>query len=278
MVIGSRVGGRLALRPTDILGMALVLVTLSFVIAAPVLAPFDPNQSDLSAIFNPPGSAGHFLGTDQLGRDVWSRVIWAARPGLLEGVLPVAVATIVGYFLGIISGFGGRATDTITMRLVDVMLAIPPVLMAIVVAATLGPGLRNLVIAMTVVLVAPIARVARGTVLSIKERDYIRSARSLGASERFILFRHIMPNAIGPTLAYSFPLVGIMIVFGAGLSFVGLGVQPPTADWGRMVHEGRIILGTSPHVSTFPGLAIFLVGLGFILVGDWVKRLIGGEA
>ena len=122
MVIGSRVGGRLALRPADILGMALVLVTLSFVIAAPVLAPFDPNQSDLSAIFHPPGSEGHFLGTDQLGRDVWSRLIWAARPGLLEGVLPVAVATIVGYFLGIVSGFGGRATDTITMRLVDLSL------------------------------------------------------------------------------------------------------------------------------------------------------------
>ena len=273
MAIVSRVRGYL--RIADLVGIALVLVAVAFAVAAPILAPYDPNQGDLPIAFQPPGMVGHFLGTDGLGRDVWSRLIWGARPGLLQGVVPVLAATVVGYGLGIVSGFGGRAADTITMRVVDIFLAIPPVLMGIAVAAALGPGLRNLVIAMTAVLIAPIARVSRGTVQSLKERDYVRAARSLGAPRWFILLRHIMPNALAPTLAYAFPLVGIMVVFGAGLSFVGLGVQPPTADWGRMVNEGRIILATAPHVATLPGLAIFIVGLGFILVGDWVQRLLG---
>ena len=265
---------RADLRPADIVGIVLVLMALAFALAAPLLAPYDPNQGDLVKAFQPLGTAGHFLGTDELGRDLWSRLIWGARPGLVQGVLPVLVATLVGYVVGIISGFGGTAGDAVTMRVVDIFLAIPPVLMGIAVAAALGPGLRNLVIAMTAVLIAPIARVSRGTVQSLKERDYVRAARSLGAPRWFILLRHIAPNALGPTLAYAFPLVGIMVVFGAGLSFVGLGVQPPTADWGRMVNEGRVILATAPHVSTLPGLAIFIVGLGFILVGDWVQRLL----
>lgn len=272
MAIATRV--RAGLRPADIVGLVLVLVALVFAVAAPLLAPYDPNQGDLANAFQPPGTTGHFLGTDELGRDLRSRLIWGARPGLLQGVLPVLVATLVGYVLGVVSGFGGTVGDTITMRVVDIFLAIPPVLMGIAVAAALGPGLRNLVIAMTAVLIAPIARVSRGTVQSLKERDYVRAARSLGAPRWFILLRHIVPNALGPTLAYAFPLVGIMVVFGAGLSFVGLGVQPPTADWGRMVNEGRVILATAPHVSTLPGLAIFVVGLGFILVGDWIQRLL----
>ena len=265
---------RAGLRPADVVGITLVLVALAFALAAPALAPYDPNQGDLVIAFQPPGTPDHILGTDELGRDLWSRLIWGARPALVQGVLPVLVATLVGYILGIISGFGGAVGDTITMRVVDIFIAIPPVLMGIAVAAALGPGLRNLVIAMTAVLIAPIARVSRGTVQSLKERDYVRAARSLGAPRWFILLRHIVPNALGPTLAYAFPLVGIMVVFGAGLSFVGLGVQPPTADWGRMVNEGRVILATAPHVSTLPGLAIFIVGLGFILVGDWVQRLL----
>ncbi len=265
---------RAGLRPADVVGITLVLVALAFALAAPALAPYDPNQGDLVIAFQPPGTPDHILGTDELGRDLWSRLIWGARPALVQGVLPVLVATLVGYILGIISGFGGAVGDTITMRVVDIFIAIPPVLMGIAVAAALGPGLRNLVIAMTAVLIAPIARVSRGTVQSLKERDYVRAARSLGAPRWFILLRHIVPNALGPTLAYTFPLVGIMVVFGAGLSFVGLGVQPPTADWGRMVNEGRVILATAPHVSTLPGLAIFIVGLGFILVGDWVQRLL----
>ena len=265
---------RAGLRPADVVGITLVLVALAFALAAPALAPYDPNQGDLVIAFQPPGTPDHILGTDELGRDLWSRLIWGARPALIQGVLPVLVATLVGYILGIISGFGGAVGDTFTMRVVDIFIAIPPVLMGIAVAAALGPGLRNLVIAMTAVLIAPIARVSRGTVQSLKERDYVRAARSLGAPRWFILLRHIVPNALGPTLAYAFPLVGIMVVFGAGLSFVGLGVQPPTADWGRMVNEGRVILATAPHVSTLPGLAIFIVGLGFILVGDWVQRLL----
>jgi peptide/nickel transport system permease protein len=163
------------------------------------------------------------------------------------------------------------------MRGVDILLALPPVMMAIAVAATLGPGVRNVVLAMTIVLVAPMTRVARGAVLSVKNEVYVTAARSLGVSERRIFVRHVLPNAASPIIAYAFSLVGIMIVFAAGLSFLGLGVQPPTADWGRMVNEGRVLLSTDPWLSTLPGLAIFFVGLGFGLVGEWLDDLVGGR-
>lgn len=255
-------------------GLAIVLVSL-FLAAFPFLLRLpEPAASDLNIRLLRPFSGGHLLGTDQLGRDLLSRLIWGVRPALIQGLLSVALAAVIGYALGALAGFFGGLPEFITMRLVDMLLAIPPVMMAIAVAATLGPGLRNVVIAMTLVLIAPMARVARGAVLGVKDREYVVAARSIGARNYSILLRHIVPNTLSPVIAYAIPLIGIMIVFGSGLSFIGLGVPPPKADWGRMVNESRTILSTSPYLATLPGLAIFLLGLGFNLMGDWVDELL----
>ena len=189
----------------------------------------------------------------------------------------MAVAMIVGSVVGGISGFLGGATESVTMRIVDVFVAIPPVMLGIAIAATLGSGVRNVVIAMSILLIAPMTRVARGAVLAVKNEMYVTAARSVGVTERRILYYHVLPNAASSIIAYAFSLVGIMIVFAAGLSFIGLGVQPPTPDWGGMVNEGRALLSTAPWVATLPGLAIFIVGLGFGLLGEWVDELVGAR-
>ncbi len=258
-----------------LVGFVIVALTLLAAIFVPLLGLASPTATDVSAELQSPLSSGHLLGTDQLGRDTLSRLVWGTRPALIEGVLPVVIAVLLGSLIGGIAGFLGGPTESVTMRGVDILLALPPVMMAIAVAATLGPGVRNVVIAMTIVLVAPMTRVARGAVLSVKSEVYVTAARSLGVTERRIFLRHVLPNAASPIIAYAFSLVGIMIVFASGLSFLGLGVQPPTADWGRMVNEGRLLLSTQPWLSTLPGLAIFLVGLGFGLVGEWLDDVVG---
>jgi peptide/nickel transport system permease protein len=258
-----------------IAGFVLVSLTVLAAVFVPLLGLPDPVATNVTDELLPPFSPGHLLGTDQLGRDTLSRLVWATRPALIEGVLPVVIAAVIGSLVGGVAGFLGGHSESITMRGVDILLALPPVMMGIAVAATLGPGVRNVVIAMTIVLVAPMTRVARGAVLSVKNEVYVTAARSLGVSERRIFLDHVLPNAASPIIAYAFTLVGIMNVFASGLSFLGLGVQPPTADWGRMVNEGRVLLSTDPWLSTFPGLAIFFVGLGFGLVGEWLDDLVG---
>ncbi len=219
-----------------IAGVVIVAVAVLAALTAPVLGLQNPAKTNLLqsnlGLFSP----GHFLGTDDLGRDLLSRLVWGARPALLEGVVPVAVAMLVGSVVGGISGFVGGVTESVTMRIVDVFVAIPPVMIGIAIAASLGAGVRNVVIAMSVVLIAPMTRVARGAVLTVRKELYVTAARSVGVTERRILYYHVLPNAASSIIAYAFSLVGIMIVFAAGLSFIGLGVQPPTPDWGSMVN------------------------------------------
>jgi peptide/nickel transport system permease protein len=257
-----------------LLGLVFVCATITAAVAAPVLGLSDPARSDLNAQLLSPFSAGHPLGTDELGRDTLSRLVYGARPALIEGVLPVLLAALIGSAIGGVVGFLGGRVDSVSMRLVEVVLAIPPVMMGIAVAATLGPGLNNVLIAMTLVLIPPMTRVARGAVLTVRENAFVSASRSLGARESSLFLRHVMPNAASQVIAYAFSLVGIMIVFAAGLSFIGLGVQPPTADWGRMVNDGRLLLSNAPWVATFPGLAIFAVGLSFGFIGDWVEKAV----
>lgn len=257
-----------------LIGVLIVATAGLAALTAPVIGLPDPAHTDVSAQLAAPFSGGHLLGTDQLGRDTLSRLAWGARPALVQGVLPVVFATLIGSILGGVAGFIAGFLDSATMRLVDVLLALPPVMMAIAVAATLGSGVWNVVIAMTIVLIAPMTRVARGAVLAVKNETFVEAARATGVSERTIFLRHVLPNAASPIFAYAFSLVGIMIVFASGLSFIGLGVQPPTPDWGRMVNEGRLLLSTQPWVATLPGLAIFVVGLGFGLVGEWVDKVV----
>ncbi len=258
-----------------LIGFVLVAITVLSAIFVPLMGLPSPTATAVTAELQDPLTGSHLLGSDQLGRDTLSRLVWGTRPALVEGVLPVAIAALIGSLIGGIAGFLGGHAESVTMRGVDILLALPPVMMGIAVAATLGPGVRNVVIAMTIVLVAPITRVARGAVLNVKNEVFVDAARSLGVPERRIFLRHVLPNAASPIIAYAFSLVGIMIVFASGLSFLGLGVQPPTADWGRMVNEGRLLLSTDPWLSTFPGLAIFLVGLGFGLVGEWLDDMVG---
>lgn len=268
----TSVAGLLRSQGSTTIAVGFVLFVVALGITAPLLGLRDPNATDLSNTLARPLTDAHLLGTDQLGRDVFSRLVWGSRYAVLEGLLPVLVATVLGALLGGIAGFVGGFGETVAMRGTDVLLAIPPVMMGIAVGATLGPGLRNVVIAMTIVLVPPVTRVARGATLAVRTENYVTAARSLGVKERWIFLRHVLPNAAAPVIAYSFSLVGIMIVFAAGLSFIGLGVQPPTADWGRMVNEGRLVLPIAPWVATAPGLAIFLVGLSFGVVGDALDR------
>ena len=271
----STVGPRRSVRRIDAATATaagfLVLITVAAA-AAPVLGLPDPDRIQLANSMVSPLTDGHILGTDQLGRDVLSRLVWGARPALLEGVLPVLLATLIGVLIGGLAGFLGGVSEGVAMRTTDALLAIPPVMMGIAVGATLGPGLRNVVIAMMIVLVPPITRVARGAVLEVRSQAYVSAARSVGVREHLVFLRHVLPNALPGVLVYSFSLVGIMIVFAAGLSFIGLGVQPPTADWGRMVNESRLVLTTAPWVATAPGFAIFLVGLSFGLVGEAVDK------
>jgi peptide/nickel transport system permease protein len=257
-----------------LLAVLIVTVTSLAALFAPVLLLPDPLRGSLDARLLPPFTPSHILGTDELGRDFLSRLVWGARPALVQGLVPLAGGTILGYALGTVTGLKDGWWSFSVMRLVEALLAIPPVMMAIAVAATLGPGLRNVVIAMTLVLIAPMARVARGAVVEARGREYVAAARSVGATDLAILARHILPNTVSPVLAYAMPLIGIMIVFASGLSFIGLGVQPPAPDWGSMVNRGRTVLATSPHVATFAGLAIFLIGFAFSLGGDWLRDVL----
>jgi peptide/nickel transport system permease protein len=257
--------------------LGVVLLACFLAIFAPLLPISNATAISLSHPMLPPLSHGHLLGTDDLGRDELSRLIWGIRPALLEGVLPVVFATAIGTTIGGVAGFVGGLVDSAAMRLIDVFLAIPAVMMGIAVAATLGSGLRNVVIAMTLVLVPPLTRVARGAVVEIRNKPYVRAARSLGARDRTLLLRHVLPNAASPILAYAFTLIGLMIVFAAGLSFIGLGVQPPSPDWGAMVNGGRLYLATAPWLAIAPGAAIFVVGLAFGQVGVWADDALGAR-
>jgi peptide/nickel transport system permease protein len=192
-----------------------------------------------------------------------SRLLWGARSSLVMTFATLAIAATVGLFLGAVAGYLGRFTETITMRTVDVFFGLPPVLFAILVAMSLGPGLATMIAAMTIVFIPPMVRLAYQSVVSMRDQSFVDAARVAGASRLRIIWDQILPNIFSPVVAYAASLAGTVIVFGAGLSFVGLGIQPPDADWGRMINEGRNVLFVAPHVATLPGLAVFIVAVAF---------------
>jgi ABC-type dipeptide/oligopeptide/nickel transport system permease subunit len=251
---------------------ALVLVLfLLAAIAAPLICPYPPNQPHITHRLASPGTAGFLLGTDGQGRDMLSRLITGARTSLAIGLIPVAVAAILGLLLGSTAAFFGGIGGTLIMRLLDVVFGLPPALLSILVAACLGPGLINMLVAMTVIVVPMMGRVAHQAVTAIDKLPFIDAARASGATRPQILLRHILPSALPPVIVVGTSLSGIMIVLGSGLSFVGLGIQPPTADWGRMINDGRTVLPIAPHVATLPGIAIFVVASAFSLLGDALR-------
>src|SRR5688572_7917780 len=251
-------------------GAGILVVFLVCGIFAPWIAPYGPTEADPALRLHGIGTPGHWLGLDGQGRDVLSRLLHGTRISLLTGLLPVGLGMCIAVPLGLFSAYY-RGAGQVLMRVIDVLFAFPMVLLAIMFAAFLGPGLVNLMIALVLVLIPYNTRVAYIEALAQKDAGYIEAARAAGTSDANILFREMLPHVVSASVVYSMTVVGTIIVTAAGLSFLGLGVQPPTAEWGIMTSEGRTVLYIAPHVATLPGIAIFLLVTGFNLIGDAVR-------
>jgi peptide/nickel transport system permease protein len=255
---------------TAMAGLVIILIFIFVALLADRLAPYDPNAVNLGQRFFLP-SVEHPFGTDNLGRDILSRVIVGSRVSLWVGVLTVGLAMIIGVPAGLVAGYRRGAVDSVIMRLVDVFLAFPVIILAIAIVAVRGPGLVNVMLALTFVYWTTYARVTRGVTLVLREEDYVLAARSIGASSLHIMLRQILPNAISPLLVIASLGLGNAILAEAALSFLGLGIQPPQASWGSMLNFGMQFLRDAPFLSIFPGAAIFVTVLGFNLLGDGLR-------
>jgi peptide/nickel transport system permease protein len=253
-----------------VVGLILTLAFLLVAVLAPVLAPYDPTAFTLGQQLQPPSPA-HLLGTDELGRDILSRILWGSRITLLITLGAMWVALVIGTTLGIYAGFMGGWSDTLIMRVMDVLLAMPGFLLAIAIIAALGVGTLNVVIAVGIFSIPAFARVARGSTLSIRQQDYVLAARALGTPDGAIMWRHILPNVTPPLIVQTTLGLATAILTASGLSFLGLGPQPPTPEWGAMLSTGRNFITSSPQLATIPGLAILLVAVGFNLLGDGLR-------
>ena len=252
-------------------GLIIILIALATAILAPVVNPYDPTiDSDLANARLEP-SVSHPFGTDRLGRDVFRRVVHGTRISLMIGFVVVIFTSVTGTVLGLIAGYFGKSFDTIIMRLMDIVLAFPSILLAIAIVAVRGPGIFNTILAVALVGMPGYARVVRSMVLSLRERDYVDAARMIGASDTRIMFLHILPNSLSPIIVQMTLGVGGAILFAAALGFLGLGVQPPAPEWGAMISDGIPFLRQSPHLVFFPGMAIMLTVLGFNLLGDGLR-------
>jgi peptide/nickel transport system permease protein len=261
--------------------MGFVIVTCVFIVAifAAQIAPYDPADTNPATMFKPPfwmdgGTSAHLLGTDNLGRDILSRIIYGSQVSLLVGLLSVFVAGLIGVALGLIAGYYGGFLDNLIMRTVDAFVAIPSILLILVFIAALGPGLFTLIFVIGVTNWIKYARLIRGEVLSIKEREFIKSARSIGVNNTKIILRHVLPNVYSTFIVISTLSVGTTIILEASLSFLGLGIQPPTVSWGGMLSDGRDYVASSWWVATFPGIAITISVLGIIFLGDWLRDVL----
>lgn len=248
------------------IGLVLMLGWIAVAVLAPVVAPYAPDALVARARQAP--SAEHWMGTDQLGRDMFSRVIWGSRISLQLGFVSVAFGLLPGALMGLVAGYFGGWVDIVISRFIDALLAFPSIILALIIIATLGPGIFNVMIATGIASIPEYARLMRGSVLSTRALPFVEAAYLVGNSPWRIMFRHIFPNASGPLIVFSTLQVGNAILVGAGMSFLGLGAQPPTAEWGLMASEGRQLLQRAWWISAFPGLAILTVVIGFNLVGD----------
>ena len=270
--LSPRARTRMALMrsPLTVAGLALILVFAASALLAPFIAPYGPIDQTLSQRLEPP-SLTHWLGTDQLGRDLFSRLLFGARISLTVGLVVVASAGILGTSVGLVAGYAGGVVDEVLMRVTDVFFAFPPLILAMAIAGALGPNLNNAMIAIAVVLWPAYARLVRGQVLSLREREFIEAARCIGASTPRILWRHLLPNTLAPLLVQASFDLGGAILSTAGLSFIGFGAQPPTPEWGVMISEGRKFISTQPWLALFPGLAILFTVAAFNLIGDGLR-------
>jgi peptide/nickel transport system permease protein len=257
------------------LGVLAVLVVIAVI--APWITPADPNQQDLRSVLLPPFSEGYPLGSDQLGRDILSRLIMGTRVSLLAIVLALAVAMVIGVPAGFLSGFLGGRFDMLVMRLNDAAMSFPPLLLAIALVGVLGPSLRNAMIAVGILLAPRFLRLVRGVVIGLKEETFVEASRSIGTRTRTIIVRHILPNTLSPLTVAIAVTAGYAMLSEAGLSFLGLGVQPPDASWGSMIREGFLYFGRAPWLGIFPGVLIALTVFTFVTLGDGLRDALGRE-
>jgi peptide/nickel transport system permease protein len=248
-------------------GLLLTVVLVVMALAAPLLAPHDPNEQDTANRLAPPSKA-HPLGLDDLGRDVLSRILWGARVSLRVGFSVVLLASVIGVTLGAISGYFGGIVDVLVMRLCDILLAFPGILLAIALVAVLGPSLNNVILALATIGWVSYARLVRGQVLKVREMEYVTAAKALGARSPRVIVLHVLPNVINPVIVMATLGLAGSILAEASLSFLGLGVQPPTPSWGAMLTAGRRYLGLANHLAIFPGAAIMLAVMGLNFLGD----------
>jgi peptide/nickel transport system permease protein len=254
----------------SMVGLAVILIMMVVAVFAPWLAPYDPmEQSIMEALQSP--SLAHPFGTDELGRDLFSRIIYGTRITLRVGLISVGIAGTLGIILGVLAGYLGGWVDFLIMRLVDLMMAFPGILMALTIMAILGPGLTNLMIAVGISSTPSYIRVTRGAVLVLREIEYVQSARAIGCRDSTVMFRHVLPNVLASVIVLATTGVADSILSAAGLSFLGLGIQPPTPEWGAMLTFSRLYLRMAPWLTIFPGIAIMLAVLGINMFGDGLR-------
>jgi ABC-type dipeptide/oligopeptide/nickel transport system permease subunit len=261
-----------------VVGLVVIAIVALAAIFASWVAPYDPNYQWEGLRRAKPGVEGHLLGTDEVGRDILSRLIYGGRLSLAVSITPTVIAAVVSLGLGLLAGYHGGWIDTIIMRVLDVFFAFPVVLLAILIAGALGPGPRNQIAAIVFILVPYMTRVVRTQVATLRSFDFVEAARATGAGTREIIVHELLPNVIAPLIVYATVLVGFMILVAAGLSFFGLGANPPTADWGTMINTGKGTISTTPHVVIMPSLAILIVSLAFNFVGDGLRNALDPQA
>ena len=265
------VARQLARNPVAVISAALLLLVVLAAVFAPWIAPADPFKASMIRRLLPIGSVGYWLGSDELGRDMLTRLIYGGRLSLLMGVLPVLFAFVIGTSLGVIAGYLGGWVDMLVMRTFDVFYAFPSVLLAVAVAGALGPGMSNSLIALTLVFVPQVVRVAESVTTQVRELDYVNAARLSGAGALSIIRVHVLGNVFGPVFVYATGLISVGMILASGLSFLGLGVKPPEAEWGLMLNTLRSAIYLNPWVAALPGAMIFLTSLAFNLLADGVR-------
>jgi peptide/nickel transport system permease protein len=270
---GPGVGRRLLARPPAAIGLVLATSVILIAIFAPVIAPYPPNASDFTAILSPP-TAAHPFGTDELGRDVLSRIIWGARASMQAGLLATLLAVAVAVPIGLLSGYYRGWPDTVVMRATDGLLAFPALIIAVGLAAILGPSLLNATLAIGIVQAPKLVRITRGEVVSLREENFVAAAIADGAPDRSVIFRHILPNTMNVLLVQATVILPFAILSEATLSFLGLGVQPPTPSWGVMLTAAQPYLATASWLAIAPGLAILVTTLSFNLLGDGLRDVL----
>lgn len=256
-----------------LIGGSLIFLVIFAAVFAPLLATHDPFKMEMKDRLLKPMEKGHLLGTDQFGRDLYTRLVYGARVSLEVGIIAVGISMLIGVTLGLIAGYYGGWIDTLIMRIVDIVLSFPVLLLAIAFVAALGPGIENVIIALGLVYWTSYARLVRANVLATKEEEYVQAARTIGSSDFRIIFYNILPNCMAPVIVVATLGLGHAIVAEATLSFLGLGIQPPEASWGWTLAFGMKFLNDAPHLSIYPGVAIMLTVLGFNLLGDGIRDL-----